>query len=148
MIMLLMKCITCIRGKKGNRIIAPVIVQLHAIHHTGTFHFIKFKNRHEFYRIDSQIFQIRNFLPQTFKCSPAFYAGGRIFGKSPDMHLINHQIFKFVIQIPIPPPVKITLHHTGFVDKILSAFRFFSPVSLTRNSFRIWIKKRMFSVKQ
>ena len=36
----------------------------------------------------------------------------------------------------------------GFIDKILSAFRFFSPVSLTGNSFRIWIKKRMFSVKQ
>ena len=68
--------------------------------------------------------------------------------ESPDMHLIDHQIFKFVIQIPIPPPVKITLHHTGFIDKILSAFRFFSPVSLTGNSFRIWIKKRMFSVKQ
>ena len=63
------------------------------------------------------------------------------------MQLINYQIFKLMVQILILAPVKTALYHPGFVDKIFSSFRTFSPLSLSGDCLRIGIQQNLIFVK-
>ena len=81
-----------VRGKETDSIVSPVIVELYAVHHLGVFHFIKLKNRHQLYGIDTQVLQIRYLLAKSLIGSPCGNAGGLVFREPPDVHFINDQI--------------------------------------------------------
>ena len=126
--------VACIRCKEADGIVSPIIVQSLPINDTGIFHLVKFKNWHEFDRVDSQILQIWNLLPQSFKRTRCFHFRRCILGKASYMHLIDHKIFKWNVQIFCFLPVKIILYNSGMVYKIRTAFRTLSPFSLSSNS--------------
>ena len=53
--------ITGIGGKETHGIIPPVIQKHPSFHLPAAGHFIEFKDRHQFHRVDSQLFQIGDF---------------------------------------------------------------------------------------
>ena len=132
--------IACIRCKEADSIVSPIIVQPLSINDTGIFHLVKFKNWHKLNRVDSKILQIWNLLPQSFKRTRCFHFRRCILGKASYMHLIDHKIFKWNIQIFCFLPVKVILYNSGMVNKICTAFRPLSPFSLSGNCSRIWIQ--------
>ena len=147
MIVLLVKRIAGVRGKKRHRIVAPIIVELLLIHHTGALHLIKLKNRHELYRIDSKIFQIRNLLAQSLKGSSALDPGGSILGKTAHMGLIDDKILKRMLQLLDVAPVKIVFYHAGLIDKVVAALRPVPPFALSRNGSCIGVQNDVIRVK-
>ena len=63
-IVLHLRGISRIGRKEADRVIAPIIIELHTVHHPGILHLVKFKDRHQLHGIYAQIFQVRNLLPQ------------------------------------------------------------------------------------
>ena len=139
--------ITCVGRKKTDRVVSPVIIQTFSVHHTGVFHLIKLKNRHQFHCIDSEIFQIRDLFPQALKSTRCFHAGRCISCETTHMHFINDQIFKRMIQNTALFPVKIIFHYPGMVDKVFSTFRALSPVPLSCYCTGIRIKQNVIFIE-
>ena len=141
--------ITGIGRKKTDCIIAPVIIQALSVYHSGAFHLIKLKNRHQLDCIHSQILQIRDLLAQSLISAfcPRCNTRWCIFCKSPHMHLINNKILKRMLRRTDISPVKVVFHNPCVINKIRSAFRALSPVTLSRYCPRIRIKQNIFFLK-
>ncbi len=104
-----------IGGKEADRVIAPVVHHLGAVHHAAVLHLVKFKDRHQFHRVDPQLLQIGDLLPQPFKGARIVHAGGSMPRKAPHMELVDHQVLHGDRRRPVPSPVKVILHHPGLV---------------------------------
>ena len=139
--------ITCVGCKKTDCVVSPVIIQTFSVHHTGIFHLIKLKNRHQLHCIDPEILQIRDLFPQALKSTWCFHAGGCISCETTHMHFINDQIFKRMIQKTALFPIKIIFHYPGMVYKVFSTFRALSPVSLPCHCPGVWIKQDIVFMK-
>ena len=137
-----------VRRKKAHRIVPPVIVQLHAIHHAGALHLIELKNREKLDRVDAQILQVRNLLAQSLERAACRHPGRGIPGESSYMCLIYNQILRRNLRKRHFPPVKIILHHTGVIHKTLATLRTLAPVPLPCHRLRKRIQQHIVLVKQ
>ena len=129
-----------IRRKKAYRVIAPVIQQLPAVYLSAAVHFIKFKNRHQLHRIDSQFFQIWDFFHKTCKGSGIVHSGGGMPGKAPHMQLVNNIILHGNQRLFAVSPVKVISHDTGFILAVLRTGKVDAPFALPGNSLCIRVK--------
>ena len=59
--------IAAVRCKESDCIVAPAFEKLFAVNSTGIHGFVKFKDRHEFYRVDSEFFKVWDFFHQAGK---------------------------------------------------------------------------------
>ena len=87
-------------------VISPVIQQPFPIYHTVVPAFVKLKDRHQLHRVDPQLFEISDLLPDPFECTGIFYLCRRMLRKTADMELIDDQILKIQMGLVIFPPVK------------------------------------------
>ena len=59
--------IAAVRCKESDCIVAPAFEKLFAVNSTGIHGFVKFKDRHEFYRVDPEFFKVWDFFHQAGK---------------------------------------------------------------------------------
>ena len=138
-VILLLRGIAGVWGEKAYRIIAPVIQKLPTVYGTHVPGFIKLKYRHEFYRIDSQLQQIGDFLTDTFKSSRMFHSGAFVTGKSPDMHFIDDTVLQagYGSLLLRDFPVKVIVDYSGLIKS--ASCKLFSPLALSCNSLSIGV---------
>ena len=96
MIVFLRCRIAAVWCKKTNRIVSPVIQKSFSIYLSGIHSFIKLKNRHQLYCIDSQLLQVGDFLLQSGKGSLLTHTRGRMLCKSTYMQFVNYQLVQFL----------------------------------------------------
>ncbi len=88
-VMLSLGTVCRVGGKKRNRIIAPIIIELPAVVYAVVSQFIKFKNRHKFHAGHAQIQQIGYFFFESLKGSGVGYIGRCMLCKTPYVQFIN-----------------------------------------------------------
>ena len=134
---LIRRRIAGVRGKKADRIVAPVIQQPPPIHFSGVHGFVKFKNRHQLHRIDAELLQIGNLFLQPGERSLVCHAGRHVAGKAPHMQLVDDQVAQLPPGLRHTPPVKHIPHHPGMV----MLFLMLSPDALARHRPGIGVQK-------
>ena len=138
------RIVACIGSKETDSVVPPVFQKLTAIYGSLTFCFVKFKNWHQFYCINTQIFQIGNFFPHTWECTSVNYIGRFIHCKSSDMKLIDNQIFHWNKRLPFRAPIKIVAYYPGVITTLIVRD---TPIALPGYSFGIRIQKNTGFIK-
>ena len=64
--------IAAVRCKESDSIVAPAFKKLFIVNSTGIHGFVKFKDRHEFYRVDPEFFKVWDFFHQAGKSTSVF----------------------------------------------------------------------------
>ena len=64
--------IAAVRCKESDSIVAPAFKKLFIVNSTGIHGFVKFKDRHEFYRVDPEVFKVWDFFHQAGKSTSVF----------------------------------------------------------------------------
>ena len=87
-VILALRCIARIWGKKAYCIISPVVEKSFAIYFSLVSRFIELKDRHQLNSCYTKSLQVIYLFFYSFKGSPEFNARGLIHRKASDMHLI------------------------------------------------------------
>ena len=143
LIIFLRWCISRIGRKKTYRIITPVLQKLCSVYFPGIDCLVKGKDRHQFYCIDTQFFQIRNLFLQPREGSTMLHPGGGIFCKTANMKLIDYQIAHISGRLRHLTPVKGILYHSGSVV----SFQLLSPGMFSDDCSCIRIQQNLFPIK-
>ena len=131
----------------ADRVVAPVVEQMLAVHHALVCQLVKLKYRHQLDRVDPQLFQIRYLLHQPGKGTRMLHPRGRMPGKAAHMQLIDHHVLKRDMDIAVEiAPVEHILHHAGVVGRILR--RTLAPAALSGHRAGIGIEQEFGLVKQ
>ena len=134
-----------VRGKKAYRIISPEVAEFFSANHPGILCLIKFKDRHQLYRCNPQIFQIGNLLHQPRKGSRILNSGRRMIRKAPHMHFIYDGFTHGKPGREHILPVKVISDNSGMVLILITALH--SPDALAGYRFGIWVEKRLCLIK-
>ena len=135
---------TCIGGKKADSIIPPVFQKTLPVDFSGIHGFVKLKNRHQLYGIDSQLSEIGDLFHQPCKGASVLDSGGLMYGKTSYMKLVNNKVTEFFFGLRHIAPVKGIFYNTGVVGWIPVS----TPGPLAGNCLCIWIQKNIFFVKK
>ena len=138
-VILLTRRVSCVRCKKSNRVVAPVIQKRPAADFTFSHRLVEFKHRHQLNRSDAKRLQVGDFFPDTLKRSRKLHARGGMLCKTAHMHLINNQLLHRLFRLSGVTPVEIVEHHPPMIT--LLPVGLFSPDALLRHRPRIRIQK-------
>ena len=89
--------VAAVGRKKAYRIITPVFQKPFPVNITGIYGLVKFKDRHQFYGVDSQLFQIGDFFHESGKSALMLHSGGFVFCVAPDMKFIDDKVAEFPV---------------------------------------------------
>ena len=106
--------VTGIGCEEAHRIV--VVQQLTAFYHAHISCLVKFKNGHQFHRVNTQILEIGNLFPQAGKSTFVRYAGRFIHGKASDVQFIDYKIFHGDNGLFFDSPVEIITDNSGAVS--------------------------------
>ena len=81
--------IAAVRREETDRIIPPAFQKLCSVYSSCIHGFIELKNRHQFYCVDSEFFEVGDFFHKPGKGSSVLYTGGRMVSKISYMKFID-----------------------------------------------------------
>ena len=136
--------IAAVRCEETDRIIPPAFQKLCSVYSSCIHGFIELKNRHQFYCVDSEFFEVGDFFHKPGKGSSVLYTGGRMVSKISYMKFIDDQVTEFFFGLRDITPVKGILYNSCMVGVIPAD----SPGSLTGNGSGVRIQKDVVLVKK
>ena len=143
-VVLLLRAIARIGGKIADSVISPVIDQFLSIKVPAVLHLVKLEDRHHLHCRDPEPLQIRNFLPESLKCTWRRHAGALSHSEAAHMELIDHQILhrnRLVVIVPVigcPDDPRTILRHIVLLP----------PDPLPCHGLRIDVEQLMLPVEQ
>ena len=116
--------------KKAKVAVTPIIVESLARYRRNSrvLELVKLVDRHELNAIDTKVLDVRNLVPKCGKGTGMFVLSRRMRGKSPNMHLVDDQIFHGDFQGFVVLPVKVIIENTGTVLVLFIPVRGNSPL--------------------